>query len=131
MQALREAEAAYSRHFLEEDRYEDWAVPMREHARAAYHTVAMTLAEMATCSGDHAATIRHYLRVLCSEYNERAHLGLIAALERDGRRGEARRGYRVYAERMAQIEVPIAPFPSSEHVPRAAGVGLASGRAEP
>jgi DNA-binding SARP family transcriptional activator len=130
--ALREAEAAYGGDFLEEDRYEDWAAPMREEARAAYQTVAMTLAEIATCSGDHAAAVRHYLRVLESdEYNERAHLGLVAALDQDGRRGEARRAHRAYTERMAQIEVPVAPFPSSGRVTPAASIGLASERAEP
>jgi DNA-binding SARP family transcriptional activator len=130
--ALREAEAAYGGDFLEEDRYEDWAAPMREEARAAYHTVATTLAEIATRSGERAAAVRHYLQVLESdEYNERAHLGLVAALDQDGRRGEARRAYRMYTERMAQIDVPVAPFPSSERDTPAAGRGLAQERAEP
>jgi DNA-binding SARP family transcriptional activator len=129
--ALREAEAAYGGDFLEEDRYEDWAAPMREEARAAYHTVATTLAEIASRSGERAAAVRHYLRVLESdEYNERAHLGLVAALDQDGRRGEARRAYRGYTERMAQIDVPVAPFPS-ERVTPAAGRGLAPEQAEP
>ena len=113
--ALQAAETAYAGDFLEEDRYEDWAAPMREEALAAYHSTAMTLAQIAARSGDHDAAVRYYLRILERDgYNERAHLGLVAALERDGRRGEARRRYRVYAERMAQIEVPVAPFPSSE-----------------
>jgi DNA-binding SARP family transcriptional activator len=130
--ALGEAEAAYGGDFLEEDRYEDWAAPMREEARAAYHTVTMTLAEIAICAGDHAAAVRHYLRVLESdEHNEPAHLGLVAALDQDGRHGEARRAYRVYTERMAQIEVPVAPFPSSGRVTPAASIGLAPERAEP
>jgi DNA-binding SARP family transcriptional activator len=71
------------------------------------------LAQIAVRSGDHDAAVRYYLRVLERDgYNEPAHLGLVAALERDGRRGEARRHYRMYAERMAQIHVPVAPFPS-------------------
>jgi DNA-binding SARP family transcriptional activator len=111
--ALRAAEATYAGDFLEEDRYEDWATVMREEALAAYHSAVMTLAQIAVRSGDHDAAVRYYLRVLERDgYNETAHLGLVVALERDGRRGEARRHYRMYAKRMAQIQVPAAPFPS-------------------
>jgi DNA-binding SARP family transcriptional activator len=110
--ALRAAEATYAGDFLEEDRYEDWAIALREEAMAAYQSAVMTLAQIAASSGDAAAAIRYYLRILERDgYNEPAHLGLVATLERDGRRGEARRQYRMYAERMAQIRVPVAPFP--------------------
>jgi DNA-binding SARP family transcriptional activator len=110
--ALQAAEATYAGDFLEEDRYEDWATATREEALAVYQSTVMTLARIAAGSGDHNAAVRYYLRILEQDgYNERAHLGLVAALERDGRRGEARRQYRRYAERMAQIQVPVAPFP--------------------
>jgi DNA-binding SARP family transcriptional activator len=111
--ALRAAEATYAGDFLEEDRYEDWSMVMREEALAAYQSAVMTLAHIAVRSGEHDAAVRYYLRVLERDgYNEPAHLGLVAALERDGRLGEARRHYRMYAKRMAQIQVPVAPFPS-------------------
>ena len=42
---LAAAEAAYSGDFLEEDAYEEWALALREEARAAYTEVARALAE--------------------------------------------------------------------------------------
>ena len=39
------AEAAYSGDFLEEDAYEEWALPLREEARVVYTEVARALAE--------------------------------------------------------------------------------------
>ena len=45
--ALQHAEAAYAGDFLEEDAYEEWAVSLREEARAAYVTVAHALAQVA------------------------------------------------------------------------------------
>ena len=46
--SLAAAEATYSGDFLEEDAYEDWAVALREEARAAYTEVARALAEDAS-----------------------------------------------------------------------------------
>jgi DNA-binding SARP family transcriptional activator len=113
--ALQAAEATYAGDFLEEDRYEDWAVAMREEVLAVYQSAVMALAQIAANSGDYDAAVRYYLRILERDgYNERAHLGLVATLERDGRHGEARRQYRAYAERMAQIHVPVAPFPPGQ-----------------
>jgi DNA-binding SARP family transcriptional activator len=116
---LQMAETAYAGDFLEEDRYEDWAVPTREDALATYHAVAMSLAEISARTGDADAAVRCYLRVLeRDEYDEQAHLGMVAILERDGRRGEARRRYRTYEDRMAELGVPAAMFPSDGN-PRA------------
>ncbi len=50
---LTSAEAAYAGDFLEEDRYEDWAVPLREEARAAYLAVTRTLARIAAVAVEH------------------------------------------------------------------------------
>jgi DNA-binding SARP family transcriptional activator len=44
-------------------------------------------------------------------YDERAHLQLVSALSAAGRHGEARRAYRAYSGRMAEIDVEPAPFP--------------------
>jgi DNA-binding SARP family transcriptional activator len=111
--ALQAAEACYAGDFLEEDRYQDWAGPLREEARAAYLSVARALGELAASCGDHDAAVRYYLRILERDaFDERAHLGLVAALQRVGRHGEAQRQYRAYAARMVELEVPAAPFPS-------------------
>jgi DNA-binding SARP family transcriptional activator len=109
---LERAEPAYTGDFLEEDLYEDWAVSLREEARAAYVAVASALAELADADGDHAAAIRLRLRVLERDpYDERAHLSLAASLVAAGRHGEARRSYRRYLTRMGEIGVEPAPFP--------------------
>jgi DNA-binding SARP family transcriptional activator/tetratricopeptide (TPR) repeat protein len=106
------AEAIYTGDFLEEDAYEDWAVGLREEARAAYTEVARALAEDSAASGDTDAATRFYLRVLERDpYDEPAHLGLVATLESAGRHGEARRCFRAYCARMDAIGVESAPFP--------------------
>ena len=106
------AESAYTGDFLEEDPYDDWAVPLREEARATYLAVARTLAATAAAAGRHDQAVRYHLRVLERDpYDEDAHLGLVATLSGAGRHGEARRRYRLYAGRMAELGVEAAPFP--------------------
>jgi ATP/maltotriose-dependent transcriptional regulator MalT/DNA-binding SARP family transcriptional activator len=108
------AEAMYSGDFLEEDAYEDWAIVLREEARAAYTEVVRGLAEDAASRGDTDAAGRYYLRVLERDpYDEPAHLGLVSALESAGRHGEARRCFRTYCARMDTIGVESAPFPGA------------------
>jgi DNA-binding SARP family transcriptional activator len=115
---LREAEATYTGDFLEEDVYEDWAIPVRDEARAAYASVARALARRAAELGDDDGVIRYYLRILAhDEWDEEAHLRLVEALERAGRHGEARRRYQIYASRMDEIDAPIASFPPVPSAP--------------
>jgi DNA-binding SARP family transcriptional activator len=109
---LAAAEAEYTGDFLEENAYEDWAVPLREEARATYISVARALAEDALRSNDREAAIRLNLRILERDrYDEQAHLGLVSALLRAGSHGEARRAYLAYASRMEELVVEPAPFP--------------------
>ncbi len=107
------AEAAYGGEFCEEDPYADWAVGLREQARLAYVQAAARLAAARAGEGRHHEAARYWLRLLERDgYDERAHLGLIRALDQAGRRGDARRRYHVYAERMRELEVEPAPFPT-------------------
>ncbi|MEV6415646.1 tetratricopeptide repeat protein [Kribbella sp. NPDC051718] len=111
MPLLRAAEAAYSGDFLEEDVYADWAAGMREEARALYVRVARVLAERGKDDPDAAAG--YLLRILQrDQYDERAHLGLVGAFQASGAHGEARRAYRTYIQRMAELEVEPAPYPA-------------------
>jgi len=111
---LRDAEASYSGDFLEENLYDDWAVALREEARATYLSVCRELARLALDDGDHDAAGRYLLRIIERDpYEERAHLGLVAVLARAGRHGEARRAYRIYRGRMEELDVEPAPFPSA------------------
>jgi DNA-binding SARP family transcriptional activator/predicted negative regulator of RcsB-dependent stress response len=109
---LLEAEEAYAGDFLEEDVYEDWAIPLREEAKAAYVTIARSLADEASRAGQRDQAARFLLRVLERDaYDEQAHLGLVAALVESGRHGEARRRYGLYAAKMDEIGIEAAAFP--------------------
>lgn len=107
------AERAYSGEFLEEDPYEDWAVALREEARAAYLGVVAALASAADDDGDAELELRYRLRLLERDpYDESTHLRVVTTLLAAGRRGEAHRHYRRYAAQMAEIDVEAAPFPA-------------------
>jgi DNA-binding SARP family transcriptional activator/tetratricopeptide (TPR) repeat protein len=106
------AEAAYRGDVFEEDPYAEWAVSLREEARAAYVTVARLLATGAAERGEHDAAARFYLRILERDpFDEQAHLGLVTTFVESGRHGEARRWYRTYCARMDEIGVESAPYP--------------------
>lgn len=114
---LASAEASYVGEFLEEQPYAEWAVPLREEARSEYMGVASLLAETAESDGDFDLAARRYLRMIERDaYNEPAHLGLVTAMERTGRRGTARRLYGNYVARMAELDVEPEPFPSGPPV---------------
>jgi ATP/maltotriose-dependent transcriptional regulator MalT/DNA-binding SARP family transcriptional activator len=111
---LRAAEELFAGDFLEEDAYEEWAMPLREEAQATYISVARALARVSASSGEHDAAVRHFLRILERDsYDEEAHLGLVSTLVAAGRHGEARRRYRTYVARMDEISVEAASFPGS------------------
>ena len=114
--ALTAAECGYTGDFLEEDAYEDWPRALREEARNAYVTVAYALVGVAGSLGDSDAATRYLYRVLARDpHDERAHLALISALEDVGRRGDARRAYRSYAQSMAELGVePQDFFPQAQ-----------------
>jgi DNA-binding SARP family transcriptional activator len=121
---LAQAESRYGGDFLEEDLYQDWTVPLREQARAAYLEVVTQLARQAEAAGEVDAAIRYRLRILEHDpYDEQAHLRLVSALAAAGRHGDARRYYRSYCARMGEIDVEAAPFPAGDPV----GPGLAAG----
>jgi DNA-binding SARP family transcriptional activator len=111
---LGAAQAAYAGEFLDEDAYADWAVALREEARAAYVAVARRLAERAAARGDHETAVRQLLRVLERDaFDEPAHLALVGELAAGRHHGEARRMYRGYVARMAEIGVEPAAYPAS------------------
>lgn len=113
-QRLAAAEGLYAGEFLEEDAYEDWAVALREEARATYIAVARALGEDALARHASDLAARYFLRTLEKDpYDEEVHLALVALLASAGRHGEARRAYRTYVGRMEEISVEAAPFPAS------------------
>jgi DNA-binding SARP family transcriptional activator len=111
---LREAQARYGGEFLAEDLYDDWASPPRDQARNTYVAVARALAEIAAHAGNVDAASGSYLRVLEEDpWDEDAHLALVGMLAAAGRHGQAQRCYAAYVARMGEIDVAVAPFPSS------------------
>jgi ATP/maltotriose-dependent transcriptional regulator MalT/DNA-binding SARP family transcriptional activator len=109
---LADVETLYTGEFLDDDPYADWAVGVREEARALYLQVARRLAERLAATGEPDRAGHLYLRLLQRDpFDEAAHLALVAVLDRAGHRGEARRAYRIYVERMTELDVEPAPFP--------------------
>jgi DNA-binding SARP family transcriptional activator/predicted negative regulator of RcsB-dependent stress response len=113
LEALAAAESLYAGEYLDDEPYADWAVGLREEARALYLRVARRLAEGLWRSGELEHASHLFLRLLQRDpYDEAAHLGLVRVLDEAGHRGDARRAYRTYAERMADLDVEPASYPS-------------------
>ena len=109
---LEASEVAYRGDFLEENPYDDWAVAVREAARATYVSVARALASDAAARAQPDVVVRYLLRVLeVDRYDEDANLGLVNALSAAGRYGEAHRHYLNYRRAMDELGVEPAPFP--------------------
>ena len=86
---LEAAERAYAGDFLEDEPDAEWAVALREEARAAYLAVAELLA---SASSDPERAVGYRLRMLeLDPFDERSHLALVAGLTALGRHGEALR----------------------------------------
>lgn len=110
--ALSSAEVLYRGEYLAEDRYADWAEPLRDQARETYVAVLRNMADLAWSQGDSDGALRRYLRLLeIDGYDEDAHLGLVRALIRSRRHGEARRRYEFYTRSMEELDLPSEPFP--------------------
>lgn len=112
MRAYTLAEDLYTGDFLAEDRYEDWAAPVRDQANAKYLAVVRTLAAAALGAADYDQAQTYALRALeRDDFDEEAHLVLIRALRAAGRHGQARQRYRTYVDRMHEIGVTPANLP--------------------
>jgi LuxR family maltose regulon positive regulatory protein len=111
--ALEAAESAYSGDAFEDEPYADWAVGIREEARAAYAETVRTLAKLAIERGDTDAAVRYGLRLLERDpYDEEAHLLIVRTLLAAQRHGEARRAHEIYARRMRDLDVEPMLFPA-------------------
>lgn len=107
---LLNAEERYGGDLLEDEPDLVWAEDRRAQLRATYLAVARMLARLVS-RDDPDLAMRLLLRVLDRDgYDEPAHLNLCLALLRAGRHGEARRRYRLYEGRMAELDLPAVPF---------------------
>lgn len=108
---LRRAEQLYAGDFLDDDRDCDWAVELREHARARASECARLLARSAAHRRDDEQAARWLQRLLERDpYDEDAWTALIAADVRLRRHGEARHQYASYVRRMDELDVAVEPF---------------------
>ena len=111
-QTLARAAARYLGDFCADDPYADWAAGTRELARHTFVELAGELARLADDRTQHGDAVRHRLRILdVDPYDEDAHLDMIRSLTAQRRHGEARRAYRTYCTRLAELELEPAPFP--------------------
>jgi len=116
---LTAALAVHTGDFLEDDPYEDWAAPLAEEIRAKHIALLRASVEAVRASGDVDQVIEYGLKLLEQDaYDEDVRLELVAALLDAGRRGEARRHYKIYAERMHEIDVEPRPMPTPRPHPR-------------
>jgi DNA-binding SARP family transcriptional activator len=121
-QVLAEVDQRYRGEVFEDEPYEewvteDWAVALKEEARAAWVRSLRHLATAATRQGrsnDASALLVRLLSV--DPYDERVHRGLVRTLVRAGRHGEARRAFDRWTEAMVAVDAP-APD-TDELVPR-------------
>ncbi len=113
LERLSAAEAAYGGDFLEEQPYDEWAVGLREEARAAYIGVLRALADLARASDDIEGEIRFRLRLLERDaFDEATSFAFVRAHIRQGAHGQARAAYRRYVAAMEEIDVEAVPYPS-------------------
>jgi ATP/maltotriose-dependent transcriptional regulator MalT/DNA-binding SARP family transcriptional activator len=104
--------AAHTGDFLENDPYQEWASAIAEEVRAAHIALLRALTTRLRNAGATDDAVRYTLRLLEQDtYDEEAYRTLIGVLFHAGRLGEARRHYRNYVRRMAEIDVRPSPFP--------------------
>ena len=110
---LRRAESRYLGDFLEDNPYAEWAVALREEARAVYLSISEQLALADRDAGAYDEAARRCLRMIERDpYLEQAYLDAINAMTALGRHGSARRLYGIYSSRMGELDIEPAPFPS-------------------
>jgi DNA-binding SARP family transcriptional activator len=104
---LATAVAVYHGHAFEDEPYADWAVPLREEARAVHLRALRTLAELSCAAADPEQAIGCLHAILADDpYDELAHRLLIETLARAGRHGESRRASDRHRAARESIGIP-------------------------
>jgi DNA-binding SARP family transcriptional activator len=114
--------------FLEDEPYEDWAIPERERLRALAEDVVGTVAEIHERRGDLADALGYARRLADLEpFDTNAQARVIELCLRCGRRGEAARRYGAFRSRLVRA---FGEEPEFDLV-TAAGVWSPAGKARP
>ena len=107
---LMAAVAAYTGDFLADDAHQDWVTSLAEEVRATHIALLRALAARLRQTNDIEAT-RYLLRLLEQDpFDEHTHLDLVDIQLDAGHLGEARRHYRIYVQRMKEIDVHPQPL---------------------
>ncbi|HMQ53567.1 MAG TPA: BTAD domain-containing putative transcriptional regulator [Anaerolineae bacterium] len=114
MQAYCAAEALYRGDWLEEDLYEDWTRPQREHLWNSYLDITDSLGESFFLQGYFAEAIRFSHKILQRDNcHEGAHRRLMKCYQRQGQRHLAVRQYHHCVQALAG-ELGVVPSPETE-----------------
>lgn len=101
--------AGYTGELLPDDRYADWARPLREEIRGRFIEAARRLAG----AGPVKDAPGIWRRLLAEDpYDEQAHRSLIGALRADGQLGQARTAYQAYVAAMDDLSVDATSWAS-------------------
>lgn len=108
--ALERAAALYRGEPLIEDRYEDWAMPIRERAQRTWRDICLRLGNHYRSHGSYDDAARWFERVLTDDpVDEEALRGLLVVHAGAGRPGEAMRRFRHFERQLAdELGVPPA-----------------------
>ena len=110
---LEEAASLYGGEPLPEDRYDDWAMPIRERVQRRWRDLCLQLAARYRADGSAHQAVDWYERILQSDpLDEDAVQGLLAVLVELGKRTDALRRYRQFEQRLAQ-ELDLPPQPET------------------
>jgi DNA-binding SARP family transcriptional activator len=116
--ALAVAESLYTGDFLPEDGDAEFVIGTRAEAARWHRDVLRQLASALSSAGEHRAAVRTLYRLLDHDhYDEDSHLRLVRALTGAGRHGEACERYRAYVDRMTELGVRAAGFPTAQSSP--------------
>jgi predicted ATPase/DNA-binding SARP family transcriptional activator len=98
---------------LSEDRYEDWAVPVREAIQRDWQRVCTKAADLSRVEGSLEGAERWLTRQLDSDpLDEQALQSLLEVMAARGQRTEALRAFRRFEERL-QTELEVEPAPET------------------
>jgi serine/threonine protein kinase/DNA-binding SARP family transcriptional activator/streptogramin lyase len=113
IEALEQAAALYRGEPLPEDRYEDWAQPVREAALRARRTICLRLGLYRMSRAAHDEAIRWFEQALAVDpFDEEAFRHLLAVLHAAGRPAEALRRYATF-EQLLRDELDVLPAPET------------------
>lgn len=108
---LQAAASLHPAPFLADETADEWADEIRDDLLRLAVEVKRTLADRLVAAGSTEPAVGWLMSVIADHpYDEPSHHGLVRVLAGARRHGEARRAYRAYTARMAELEVEPATY---------------------